>query len=69
MRGATAKALRRSAKAATVGAPAVRYQHEKRTTQREVKGQQVRITTTTVVLDPASTKGAYRALKRKLKRA
>lgn len=69
MRGATAKALRRQARAATEGAPEVRFMHEKRTTQRGVKGQQVRVTTTTVVLDPASTKGAYRALKRKLKRA
>lgn len=74
MNGKKAKALRREAKAATEGQPAQAYlskQFQKvkdvkvldEKTQKPVK-QKVRITTTSIKLDPASTKGAYRLLKK-----
>lgn len=73
MRGTVAKALRRQARATTEGNPAVAYLsrgHVKEvpTTYTDKRGVEQkgtrRITTTEVRLDPDSTKGKYRELKR-----
>lgn len=98
MRGATAKALRRRARAATEGAPAKAYLSRQHVRTREVEQEvehdgpvegetkvrtrivngvmkflklekkTLRVTSTEVRLDPASTKGYYKHLKRQFKK-
>ena len=78
MRGKVAKALRRQARAATEGQPEVAYLsrghvREVPTSYTDKRGVlqfgTKRITTTEVWLDPNSTKGHYRQLKKQYKAA
>lgn len=58
------KKLRRQARKDTIGAPAVKY---KGVVQKKHKtGNEIMIDAITIHLDPASTKGRYRELKKQV---
>lgn len=68
MRGKVAKALRRQARAATQGAPERAYLTRNHTRTKELSdGRHVKFTTQEQRLDPESTQGYYKQLKKEFK--